>query len=141
MTESRAGTIVVSAALLALAAAVIIAFSNDNLTPPVAAQKSEPFPLISVIADSPPVVAIQDQPRIDVKALEETLFTLRKDNPEDWLKAFEKRVNEIYEGDEVVSVRAENVDGGGRWGWGFTMFHVKQPPLSLPARRRRTTSM
>lgn len=112
MTESRAGTIVVSAALLALAAAVIIAFSNDNLTPPVAAQKSEPFPLISVIADSPPVVAIQDQPRIDVKALEETLFTLRKDNPEDWLKAFEKRVNEIYEGDEVVSVRAENVDGG-----------------------------
>lgn len=112
MTESRAGTIVVSAALLALAAAVIIAFSNDSFPPPAAAQKSEPFPLISVFADTAPVVAVQDQPRIDVKALEETLSTLRKDNPEEWLKAFEKRVNEIYEGDEVVSVRAENVDGG-----------------------------
>jgi hypothetical protein len=36
---------------------------------------------------------------------------------------------------------AKNVDGGGRWGRSFTMFHVKQPPLFPPARRRRTTSM
>lgn len=112
MTESKASTTIVSVGLLAIALAVIVAFSNDSFPPPAAAQKSEPFPLISVFADTPPVVAVQDQPRIDVKALEETLSTLRKDNPEEWLKAFEKRVNEIYEGDEVVSVRAENVDGG-----------------------------
>lgn len=112
MTESQAGKIVVATGLLAIAAAVIIAFSSDPFTPPVTAQKTEPFPLISVIADTAPTVSVQDQPRIDVKALEETLSTLRKDNPEEWLKAFEKRVNEIYEGDEVVSVRAENVDGG-----------------------------
>ncbi|MBK7748879.1 MAG: hypothetical protein IPP57_24330 [Candidatus Obscuribacter sp.] len=46
--------------------------------------------------------------KINIAALEEALKTVRRDQPGAWLEAFEERANQIYEGDEVISVEAKN---------------------------------
>ncbi len=46
--------------------------------------------------------------KINIAALEESLKTLRRDQPGSWLEAFEERVNEIYEGDELILLEAKN---------------------------------
>jgi len=46
--------------------------------------------------------------KINIAALEEALKTVRRDQPGAWLEAFEERANEIYEGDELLSVEAKN---------------------------------
>lgn len=46
--------------------------------------------------------------KINIAALEEALKTVRRDQPGAWLEAFEERANQIYEGDELLSVEAKN---------------------------------
>ena len=44
------------------------------------------------------------QTRINVDAVEKALKEIQVDDQQGWMDAFEKRVNEIYEGDGIVSV-------------------------------------
>lgn len=47
---------------------------------------------------------------INVEAVEKALKEIQVDDQQEWLETFEKRVNEIYEGDEVVFV-ASRMEG------------------------------
>lgn len=49
--------------------------------------------------------------RINVEAVEKALKEIRAEDPQQWNEAFEKKVNEIYEGDEVISI-ASRVENG-----------------------------
>jgi hypothetical protein len=48
-----------------------------------------------------------DAPLINVDAVKQALSQVQANNSQDWLQAFEKRVNEIYEGQGVVSIDAK----------------------------------
>lgn len=45
--------------------------------------------------------------KINVEAVEKALNEVKADNPEGWTSAFEERVNEIYEGESIVSVSSK----------------------------------
>jgi len=47
-----------------------------------------------------------DAPRINVQLVQQALSQVQQSDPQNWLQDFEQRVNEIYEGDEVVSIDA-----------------------------------
>jgi|GEM_PF-4888370 len=47
-----------------------------------------------------------DAPRINVQLVQQALSQVQQSDPQNWLQDFEKRVNEIYEGDDVVSIDA-----------------------------------
>jgi len=49
-----------------------------------------------------------DAPRINVQLVQQALSQVQQSDPQNWLQDFEKRVNEIYEGDDVVSIDAHN---------------------------------
>jgi hypothetical protein len=48
-----------------------------------------------------------DAPRINVQAVQQALSDVQQADPQGWLQDFEKRVNEIYEGQGVVSIDAK----------------------------------
>ena len=47
-----------------------------------------------------------DAPRINVQLVQQALSQVQQSDPQGWLQDFEKRVNEIYEGQGVVSIDA-----------------------------------
>lgn len=55
-------------------------------------------------------VAPDQKLRFNIAELETTLAAIKKDDGDNWLQSFEDRVNEIYEGDEVISVTAFTAD-------------------------------
>ncbi|MBU6455063.1 MAG: hypothetical protein KGS72_25050 [Cyanobacteria bacterium REEB67] len=48
-----------------------------------------------------------DAPRINVQAVQQALNDVQQADPQGWLQDFEKRVNEIYDGQGVVSIDAK----------------------------------
>lgn len=52
-----------------------------------------------------------DREAINLDAVHEAFFKAQGQDFDSWMQAFEKRVNEIHEGDEVVSIDARRKDG------------------------------
>jgi hypothetical protein len=75
--------------------------SNNQQTTAVAGQTSSANDSGSDFNNRP-----SDAPRINVQLVEQALSQVQQTDPNGWVQDFEKRVNEIYDGDEVVSIDA-----------------------------------
>lgn len=79
---------------------------SEANTPPADAQAAD----AEDSASNQDYIAPDQKLRFNIAELESTLADIKQEEGDKWLPAFEDRVNEIYDGDEVISVAVYTAD-------------------------------